>query len=185
MTLKLAQIVAYPDDRLRKVSRPVPVDDFKTMQMVRDLSFTLRETMYDSKGWGLAAIQLGVPVGVFIVHVPEETQQPLVFVNPEITWRSPELVTLSEGCLSFKGVREPIERPVSIKVKRWNERGQFVPETEYSGWTARAIQHEYDHLAGNLLIDHMLPVAQKSITKWLTRKAAKKASHNPSPSVPA
>ena len=174
MTPKVVKVLPYPDQRLRQVSRPVPVHDVDTMNLVRQVVMTLRETMYDSKGWGLSAIQIGVPIGVFVVHVPSETPEPLVFVNPDVVSVSDELFTLNEGCLSFKGIREPIERPARITMKAWNERGQFREPTEYTGWTARAIQHEMEHLSGRLLIDHLMPAARRMLDRSIRRKEAKR-----------
>jgi peptide deformylase len=176
VSIKVAKVLAYPDDHLRQTSRPVPVDDVPTMDLVRTLAMTLRETMYDAKGWGLSAIQIGVPIGVFVVHIPHEFEAPLVFVNPFVVRTSSDRVTLNEGCLSFKGVREPIERPERVTMRRWNERGQFCEDTEYRGWTARAIQHEMEHLSGRLLIDHLLPAARRMLDRSIRRKDLKRAA---------
>lgn len=172
----MAKILAYPDERLRQVSRAVAVHDAPTMDHVRVLCMTLRETMYDSKGWGLSAVQIGAPARVFVVHVPHETSSALVFVNAEIQSMSVETCSLNEGCLSFGGIREPIVRPARVTLRYWNERGHYVPPIEFDGWTARAIIHEMEHLDGKLLIDQLLPAARRMLDRSLTRKQAKVAA---------
>lgn len=173
MDLARAKIYQYPDPVLREVSRPVPIHDADTMAMVRQLVGAMKDTMRAAAGWGLSAIQIGVPIRVFVVHVPSETEYPLVFVNPVIEAVSDQCVTLLEGCLSFNGVREPIERPESVLVRRWNERG--VSDTcEFKAWTARAIQHEMDHLSAVLLVDKLGKSAAKMFERRYSRQQVKR-----------
>jgi peptide deformylase len=175
VTLKLAKVVQYPDERLRQVSRPLPVDEADTMLKLRELVFTMRETLHDARGYGLSAIQLGVPVRLMIVHTPE-IKAPLIMVNPHIVGTSVETVEMMEGCLSFDGRRDPIIRPKRVTVRWWNEYGHYHEPQEYGGWTARAIQHEHDHLDGFLLIDKLLPAARRMLDRQFKRKVAKKAT---------
>ena len=142
---------------------------------VQRLVLAMREVMYDAKGWGLAAPQIGVPVRVFIVHVPEESQIPLVFVNPSIKALSTELVELNEGCLSFRGIREPITRPATVTIQRYNEYGN-LDCYEFGQWTGRAIQHEMEHLDGELLIDQLAPASRRMLDRLLRRKGTKRAA---------
>lgn len=164
-----AKILAYPDPVLREVSRPIPVDDEKTMALVQQCVGALKETMRGAAGWGLSAIQIGVPIRVFVVHVQGETTNPIVFVNPEIVASSPRLELMPEGCLSFPGSREMIERPASVVVKRYDERGR-LDTSEFRNWTARAVQHEMDHLQAVLLVDYLMPAARKMFEKKRRRE---------------
>lgn len=184
MTIRVAKIVQYPDERLRQVSRQVAIDDVPTMRTVRDLVFTMLQTMYDARGWGISAIQLGVPARVLAVNTPEQNGTPLIMVNPILCDVSEERSLLVEGCLSFDGLRQQIDRPTTCTVRRWNEFGHYAEPQTFKGWTARAILHELDHLDGRLMVDKMLPAAQRMINRQYTRKAAKRAAKRPQPAAP-
>lgn len=171
------ELVKYPDERLSQPSRPVAIHDAATAQRVQALVAWLRNTMArgdaNGAGVGISAVQIGVPVRVFIVHVPRETMLPIVFVNPEIIEASAKLVELDEGCLSFKDVRERIERPETVTVKRWDDRGRCDTH-EFTKWTARVIQHEMDHLDGVLFIDHLSPARRRMVCRRFELKRRKR-----------
>jgi peptide deformylase len=185
--VSVAQLVAYPDDRLRQISRPYAFDGCGDSAL-KHLLLTMRETMYDGMGWGLSAIQIGVPVRVFVVHVPLESAVPLVFVNPEIVGYSNEVCELNEGCLSFQGIVESLQRPARVVIKRMNEFNRH-DQCEFDGWTARAIQHEMDHLDGKVFTDRLMPIARKALERQLRlraeRSAKRKASRHPQRDSPA
>ena len=90
----VAKILKYPDARLREISKPLAVDDAATLVQLGALVYTLRETIHNHGGYGLSAVQIGVPAQVFIVHVPSETSNPVVFVNASISSMSAELCEL-------------------------------------------------------------------------------------------
>lgn len=171
--LPVPKIRQHPDPVLREVSRPVAVDDDATMAKVRELVMAMREAMYDRGGIGLSAVQIGVPAGVFIVHVRNETSEPLVFVNPELMSVSPDTCEMVEGCLSFGLERDLIERPKRCVVKRYDEYGRR-DVYDYRGMTARAIQHEMDHLQGRLFIDFLSKARQRMILRTMSRRADKR-----------
>lgn len=173
MTLP-ARILAYPHPTLRATCKALGLEDKAIWRPLQQLVITLKETMHDAKGIGLSAPQIGVACRVFIVHVPAETKQALVFVNPTILATSEGTINLNEGCLSFDRILEPITRPKRVTVARSDEYGRR-DEHEFGGWTARAIQHEIEHLDGKLIIDHMAPAAKRMLDRWLARKAAKRA----------
>ncbi len=156
------------------VSRPIPLHDEPTMERVRELVMLMRETMYDARGWGLSAVQIGVPAQVFIVHHPSESKLPLTFVNPVIMGVSDELTHWKEGCLSFKGAEETISRPKTVTVQHNDECGRSDIHT-YTGWTARIILHEFDHLNGTLMIDHLKPATKQWMLRKMKRTAASKS----------
>jgi peptide deformylase len=128
--------------------------------------------MKSRDGAGLAAPQLGEPVGIFLIApwvAEAERPDPLVFVNPEITWVSEEKVREKEGCLSFPDIWVFIERPARCRVQATNMEGaEFTVEA--GGLFARALQHEFDHLNGTLMTDFFGKLKQDMIRKKLKKK---------------
>jgi len=147
---------------LRQRAEPVPgVDD-----AVRRLIDDLFETMYAAKGVGLAANQVGIAQRVAVVDTGGETPDPLVLVNPTIVVRGEETETAEEGCLSIPEIFGDVERPVSIVVEATDRAGTAL-RLEASGYRARAIQHEVDHLDGVLFLDHLSAVKRGLLlSKW-------------------
>jgi peptide deformylase len=161
-------ILRFPDPKLRQrsVELEAPTDELR--QLVADMA----ETMIDANGAGLAAIQVGAPVRLFIVdgHVAggAEESPPKVFLNPEILELSDESQTGDEGCLSFPGIYVPVKRGMRAKVRAMDLDGN-VFEAEGEGLFARALQHETDHLNGRLLIDQVGPVKREIIKRKLRK----------------
>lgn len=151
-------ILIYPNPRLRDDTALVVDFDDRIRKLVADLAIT----MYACNGIGLAATQIGEADRVFIVDIlngqlPQRgkpASQLLVAVNP-IIWGIPGRTRRdAERCLSFPDTVELVTRPASIILKAYNHRG--VPYAmSCSTDLARAIQHEYDHLEGKLLVDYM------------------------------
>ena len=117
------------------------------------------DTMYDAEGIGLAAPQVGLSIKLFVVDLsplddeyPELKDFVKVFINPDIYEYSEEVCTRSEGCLSLPGLNEDVSRPTTIKMKYLDENFAEHDE-EFTGFTARVIQHEYDHLEGAVFAD--------------------------------
>lgn len=154
------QIVKYPHPALRYASRPVTRIDDDLRAIVREM-FTL---MYEARGVGLAANQVALPFRFFILNItadPEQKDQELVFINPEIVKRR-SAVEDEEGCLSLPGLYADVRRAKKIKVRAFNLAGDPV-EIEAEELLGRAIQHEIDHVDGRLFIDHLGPLARHSI----------------------
>jgi peptide deformylase len=137
--------------------------------------------MYDAPGIGLAAVQIGEPKRVIVMDLgdrdaaedAEPVKKPLYFVNPEIVWRSEEVVPYEEGCLSVPDIFEAVDRPAKVRLRYLNYQGETVEE-EADGLYAVCIQHEMDHLQGVLFIDHLSRLKrERSIAK--VKKAAKAA----------
>ncbi len=147
---------------LRQRADPVPgVND-----AVRELIDDLFETMYAAKGVGLAANQVGIAQRVAVVDTGGDTPDPLVLVNPTIVQRGKEAETAEEGCLSIPEIFGDVERPVSIIVEATDRTGTPF-RLEASGYQARAIQHEVDHLDGILFLDHLSAVKRGLLlSKW-------------------
>jgi peptide deformylase len=164
-------IVRYPDARLRQTSQPVEAFDDGLRKLVADMS----DTMYAANGAGLAAIQVGVPLRLFIVDAEVAGGKPddpvRVFANPELVMISDESQTGDEGCLSFPGVFVPLKRGLRARVRAQDLTGQTF-ELEGEGLLARAFQHESDHLVGRLLIDMVGPVKREIIKRKMKKEAA-------------
>ena len=162
--MPLLEILEFPDPRLRTVARPVAhVDD-----AIRELADNMLETMYAAPGVGLAATQVDVHRRVVVIDVSEEQNQPLVFINPEITVLDAELCEFSEGCLSVPGYYEMVERPAKIRVKALDRQGTPF-EIEPEGLLAVCIQHEVDHLNGKLFVDYLSNLKRQRIRKQLEK----------------
>lgn len=158
-------ILHYPDERLRQVAAPVTAFDNALAKLVDDMA----ETMYAAPGVGLAATQVGVPQRVFIVDIGEEEASGdlRVFVNPEIEHFDGE-TAWEEGCLSFPGIRESIQRAERVRVSARDVRGdRFTIDAE--GLLAIAIQHENDHLNGKLMVDRVGMLRKRLIHRSMTR----------------
>jgi peptide deformylase len=143
----LSQVVKFGDPVLNSAASPIgEFDD----QLVEE-SERMIGLMRDAIGVGLAATQLGVLRRMLVFQVGAEAE-PTVMINPEIEWRSEDSATAEEGCLSIPGVVVDVERPLFVRARAVDVRGE--PFTvEASGLEARVIQHEVDHLDGVLMLD--------------------------------
>lgn len=164
-------ILHYPDERLRIPGNPIASITPEISALIDDMA----ETMYAAPGVGLAATQIGEPYQLFVIDIANEDEPSdlRVFVNPQILERHDE-ITWTEGCLSFPGVQEDVERAARVKVKALDRDGkEFVLEAE--GLLAVAVQHEYDHLQGVLMIDHLGSLKKRMVHKKMQRRAAELA----------
>ncbi len=143
----MLSIITLGDPLLAKTSSLVP--DFD--DGIRRLAAQMFEAM-GTKGVGLAAVQVGAIVRLFITKAPRDV--PRVFINPDILETSLEEEPLEEGCLSVPGLYTEVVRPASVRVQAWNEKGRPFTLTA-EGILARVIQHELDHLNGVLFIDRL------------------------------
>jgi peptide deformylase len=145
------QILTYPEPFLATKALPVRSVDGRIRELVRDMF----DTMYGSKGIGLAAPQIGVGKRVIVVDISpvEEESKPLALVNPEIVGKQGQVEGM-EGCLSVPGVEGSVCRYESITVQGKNESGDPVT-IEANGLLSRVVQHEIDHLDGILFIDRL------------------------------
>jgi peptide deformylase len=128
------------------------------------------ETMYGSIGIGLAAPQVGEPRRVIVVDVARdgEKPQPLKLANPEILWRSPEMVTCNEGCLSLPEQYAEVVRPARIRVRYLDYQNE-IREMEAEGLLSTCVQHEIDHLDGVLFVDHISSLKRGMILRKLAK----------------
>ena len=165
-------ILHYPDKRLREKGKPIADVTPEIKQLIDDMA----ETMYAAPGVGLAATQIGEPLQLFIIDVAaeDEPSKLQVFVNPQILDGEGD-ITWQEGCLSFPGVQEDIDRKAQIRVRAQDRDGKWF-ELAADGLLAVAIQHEYDHLQGVLMIDHMGALKKRLTHRKMVKRADEQAS---------
>lgn len=158
-------ILRFPDPRLHTVAKPVTVFD----ERLRKLADDMLETMYAAEGIGLAATQVNVHERLVVIDTSETRDQPMVLVNPEITWSSPETKLNDEGCLSVPGIYDGVERALSVKVQALDLLGNSRVH-EADGLLAICIQHEMDHLLGKVFVEYLSPLKRDRIRKKLLKQ---------------
>ncbi len=155
---------------LRQKAAPVAAVDDDVRRLVDDLF----ETMRAAKGVGLAANQVGIARRVAVVDVGEESPPPLVLINPRILTASPETETAEEGCLSIPEIFGDVERAREVEVEALDRDGRPY-RVAISGYKARAVQHEIDHLDGVLFLDHLSAVKRSLLlAKWKKARKGKR-----------
>jgi peptide deformylase len=159
-------IITAPDPRLKIKARPVPAVDNKVRRLMDDML----DTMYGAIGIGLAAPQVGQSSRVIVLDVARdgEKPQPLQLANPDILWRSPELTTGNEGCLSLPEHYAEVTRPAKIRLRYLDYQNE-IREIEASGLLAMCLQHEIDHLDGVLFVDHISSLKRGMILRKLAK----------------
>lgn len=161
--MALLPILTYPDPRLHTVAKPVQAVDARVRGLIADML----ETMYDANGIGLAATQVDVHERLVVIDVSEERNEPIVLINPEITWASDEKQVGDEGCLSVPGIYDGVERSSAIRVRALDGEGKSR-ELSAEGLLAVCIQHEMDHLMGKVFVEYLSPLKRNRIkTKML------------------
>ncbi|MBM3160924.1 MAG: peptide deformylase [Bacteroidetes bacterium] len=170
-------IVAYGDPVLKMEAEEIDDSYPKLKSLISDMF----ETMYEAKGVGLAAPQIGKSIRLFIVDgapfADAEGDEPdpraagietfkKVFINPIIEEESGSKWLFQEGCLSIPKIRENVSRHEKLCISYYDENWDFHEEN-FDGYAARIIQHEYDHLEGILFTDHLNPLKKKLLQKKL------------------
>jgi peptide deformylase len=153
-------IVRWPDARLSTPCAAVGEVDGNLRQLAADML----ETMYAAPGRGLAGPQVGVLRRIFVMDVAwrEGEPDPMVFLDPEIVWRSPETCAGNEGCLSIPGVMAEVERATQIEVT-WRDLFGSRHTRRFDGFAAICIQHETDHLDGLVTFDRVAPEVRAAL----------------------
>ena len=164
--MAVLSILHYPDQRLHTIAKPVAAVDARIVQIVADMG----ETMYESSGIGLAATQVDIHERIIVIDVSEDRNELMVFINPELTWASPEKKSWREGCLSVPEFFDEVERPERIKIKALNQAGKLF-ELEADGLLAVCLQHEMDHLQGKVFVEYLSPLKQSRISLKLKKRA--------------
>jgi peptide deformylase len=154
----MLNIVTLGDERLNKHSIVVPEFDGE----IQSLAEQMFETMHANKGVGLAAVQVGKLIRMFITDIPKDG--PRVFINPEVLETSLGQGTFEEGCLSIPEVNADVVRPLEVRIQAWNLKGRPF-SVDADDMLARVIQHELDHLNGVLFIDRLDPKKRERLVK--------------------
>lgn len=161
--LSILTILEFPDERLRKKAAAVKtVDDD-----IRALLDDMLETMYESRGVGLAATQVNIQLRIIVIDVSEEKNAPLFLINPEVIEKTGSEES-EEGCLSVPGFFEKVKRAEQVKIKSLDREGNSF-EFEAQGLLAVCVQHEIDHLDGKLFVDYISPLKRQRIRKKLEK----------------
>jgi peptide deformylase len=184
--MPLLEIVKFPDPRLREETFKVATIDDDIRALVRDMT----DTMYSLNAAGIAAIQVGRLEQIFLIDGKiagdDDDAPPLVFINPKLLATGQGAEIAEEGCLSFPDVFVDIQRPRWAKLRAQNLEGE-LREVESDGFYGRALQHEFDHLTGKLMIDLVGMVKKQMIKRkmkrWHNTNAAPEHSAKPSDPV--
>lgn len=158
-------IYLYGHPVLRNISEEITSDYQELKKLIADMY----DTMYASEGVGLAAPQIGRNDRIVVIDAdpvaenhPECAGRKLTLINPEIEILDGDKITRAEGCLSLPGLSENVNRIEHIRLK-WVDEDFNAHEEEISGFLARIVQHECDHLEGKLYIDHISPIRKQLI----------------------
>ena len=164
MTIK--PIITVPNEVLKKISDPIENVGDSEKKLVNDLF----ETMYNSNGIGLAAVQVGILKRILVIDVStkEEEKNPLCFINPVIKKISDEKSVYEEGCLSIPDTFIEIERPKICEVEYINLDGK-LKNIKCDGLLSTCLQHEINHLDGKLIIDHLTKLKRDIIIKKISK----------------
>jgi peptide deformylase len=156
-------ITVYGDPVLRKITTDID----QNYEGLEKLAGDMFDTMHNAEGVGLAAPQIGLMVRIFVVDLsPLGEEEPMLkdfikaFINPHIVEKEGEKVLMDEGCLSIPGLREDVLRYNTIRIKYFDTNWQAHDEI-YTGFAARVLQHEYDHLDGIMFVDYCSPLKKR------------------------
>jgi len=160
------EIITIPDEILKKTSDPIEKVGVNEKKLINDLF----ETMYDSKGIGLAAVQVGILKRILVIDVSnkDEKKQPIVLINPVIKNLSEEMSVYEEGCLSIPETYIEIERPKICEIEYIDEKGT-KKNLKCDGLLSTCVQHEINHLDGKLIIDHLSKLKKDFIIKKVSK----------------
>ena len=164
MTVK--EIITVPDEILKKVSKPIEKIGINEKKLIDNLF----DTMYNSNGIGLAAVQIGILKRILVIDVStkDEKNQPIVLVNPVIKNLSNEKSIYEEGCLSIPETFIEIERPKICEVEYIDRKGS-KKILKCDGLLSTCVQHEINHLDGKLIIDHLSKLKKDFIIKKISK----------------
>ena len=164
--MSIKEIIMVPDETLKKISDPVEKVGINEKKLINDLF----ETMYNSQGIGLAAVQVGILKRILVVDVSnkDEKRRPLSLINPVIKNKSDETSIYEEGCLSIPDTFIEIERPKICEVEYIDINGK-KKDLKCDGLLSTCLQHEIDHLDGKLIIDQLSKLKRDFIIKKISK----------------
>ena len=160
------KIVIEPDPILRKKSERLEKVDSNIKKLMDDML----ETMYGAPGIGLAAVQVGILKRLVVIDISKDNEKknPLFLINPELTFKSKNISSYEEGCLSLPGQFAEVERPAECHLNYIDYHGK-EKKLKADGLLATCIQHEIDHLNGILFIDYLSKLKKDMIIKKLIK----------------
>ena len=164
--MSIKDIITVPDETLKKISETLYKVEANEKKLINDLF----ETMYKSKGIGLAAVQVGILKRILVIDVSskEKKKAPLSFINPIIKKVSDETSIYEEGCLSIPDTFIEIERPKFCEIEYIDINGK-IRNMRCEGLLSTCIQHEINHLDGKLIIDHLSKLKRDFIIKKISK----------------
>ena len=164
--MSVKKIITVPDEILKKISDPIEKVGLNEKKLVNDLF----ETMYNSNGIGLAAVQVGILKRILVIDISnkDEKKKPLSLINPVIKKVSTETSIYEEGCLSIPETFIEIERPKICEVEYIDIDGK-IKNLKCDGLLSTCIQHEINHLDGKLIIDNLSKLKRDIIIKKISK----------------
>ena len=164
--MSIKDIITVPDETLKKISKPIEKVGENEKKLINDLF----ETMYNSNGIGLAAVQVGILRRILVIDVSnkDEKKEPLSFINHIIKKDSDNTSIYEEGCLSIPDTFIEIERPKICEVEYIDIDGR-VKDLKCDGLLSTCLQHEINHLDGKLIIDHLSKLKKDLIIKKISK----------------
>ena len=163
--MTIRPLVRYPDRRLAMPAHPVTAFD----EALHELAADLLETMRAAPGIGITAPHIGVPLRVVVLEL-DAREGPRTYVNPEITWASPELIMHREGSVSMPGVNDEVQRHARVRISYWDLDGTMYSE-ESDGLRAVCHQHEIDQLDGLFWIQRLSRLKRERLVKRFEKMA--------------
>lgn len=157
--MTIRPIVRYPDRRLALPARPVTAFD----DALRELANDLLETMRAAPGIGITAPHVGVPLRVVVLEL-DAKDGARTYVNPEITWASPEMIMHREGSVSMPGVNDEVQRHARVRISYWDLDGNMQSE-DSDGLRAVCHQHEIDQLDGMFWTQRLSRLKRERLVK--------------------
>ena len=166
----MLNILTYPDKFLRQPAKPINNIDETTQKMIEDMAYT----MYESKGVGLAAIQVGLDkrIIVYDISANESKRSFQALINPEIVEKHGSIISEKEGCLSVPDLRANVKRYKALIVESFDSKGKPI-RIDAEGYLAIVLQHEIDHLNGILFIDHISALKRELYKRHIKKKLRK------------
>ncbi len=164
--MSIRNIITVPDEMLKKISEPIEKIGINEKKLIKDLF----ETMYNSKGIGLAAVQIGILKRILVIDISTKDvkKEPLSFINPTIKKISDETSSYEEGCLSIPDTFIEIERPKICEVEYIDINGK-MKNLKCDGLLSTCLQHEINHLDGKLIIDHLSKLKRDIVIKKISK----------------
>jgi len=177
--MTILPLTISPDPLLKEVSKEVE----KITPEIQKLMDDMIQTMYEERGVGLAAVQIGHLKRILVMDVSYElgkcdeggcsedhitNKNPIFVVNPKITWQSKEKSTFFEGCLSFPEIRAEIKRPKEVEVEYLDYHGK-KQKMKASGLLSTCVQHEIDHLNGITFVDYLSKIKRDMLLKKMQK----------------